>query len=82
MKRKIEKELAEQREVMKNHSKKNDDSIEEQQLLKEEKKVEVEKEKVVKEEEEEIEIIECPGVDGARNRNSRGMRGFNTRVVR
>ena len=29
MKRKIEKELAEQREVMKNHSKKNDDSIEE-----------------------------------------------------
>ena len=82
MKRKIEKELVEQREVMKNCSKKNDDTVEEQ-LIKEEKKVEVEKEKEVKEEEEEeIEIIECPGVDGARNRNARGMRGFNTRIVR
>ena len=45
--------------------------------------MEIEKEKEVKEEEEEeIEIIECPGVDGARNRNARGMQGFNTRIVR
>ena len=34
-----------------------------------------------KEEEDEIEIIECPGIDGARNRNSRGARGFRTRIV-
>ena len=56
------------------NSKKVDDTIEE--LLKQEEK---EEEKV---EEEEIEIIECPGVDGARNRNPKGLRGFNAGFAR
>ena len=56
------------------NSKKVDDTVEE--LLKEEEK---EEEKV---EEEEIEIIECPGIDGARNRNPKGLRGFSAGFAR
>ena len=74
MKRKIQKEIDERERVEQSlAAKKKVDETTEELITEDVKKA--------KEEEDEIEIIECPGIDGARNRNQRGARGFRTRIV-